>query len=527
MKTLLNEMTTYTMQDLEGFFAPIATRFPSLGKAFQTSTSHYFYDTGTGKVIQCSLTMYKILKCWELNREFNSIVALSIPEDEIINELSELWSVVGDENIMQAIPIEEFHVLEDVENYINTHVNMITLELTERCNLRCRYCVYDDDMDTHRGFGSRDMTFETAKKAIDLIVKHSTELEPEKYLILSFYGGEPLLQFNLIKQCVEYAESQNVKRKWLFSITTNCTLLTDEMVKCFAEKGFALTASIDGYKEIHDANRVSSSGTGSFDRAIRNLEKLALAYKENGVEDSRISINSVMTPPYDFEKLDRIQRFFSSLKWLPENVRITWSYAQPPSEIIKQETEREIARVELGDAKDLDPITEWHYEKMSLSEGNLFTREGETRSLRVIQERRITEKPTNTAHLNACCLPGSNRVYVVADGSLQICERIGKSPAIGNVNDGYDFAAIRRYFFDEYIEQSLPYCKDCWAVQMCAVCYMYCYNNDVIDMDKKSLYCAKTRFLRERALIKYHDLLENNLDGLMNFLELNHNNTVI
>lgn len=85
MKTLLNEMTTYTMQDLEGFFDPIATRFPSLGKAFQTSTSHYFYDTGTGKVIQCSLTMYKILKCWELNREFNSIVTLSIPEDEIIN----------------------------------------------------------------------------------------------------------------------------------------------------------------------------------------------------------------------------------------------------------------------------------------------------------------------------------------------------------------------------------------------------------------------------------------------------------
>ena len=101
MNTLLNEMAIYTIQDLEGFFTPIAKRFSSLGKAFQTSTSHYFYDTGTGKVVQCSSTMYKILKCWEQNQEFNSIFSSAkIPEEEIIKELSELRNMINDENIM-------------------------------------------------------------------------------------------------------------------------------------------------------------------------------------------------------------------------------------------------------------------------------------------------------------------------------------------------------------------------------------------------------------------------------------------
>lgn len=70
MKTISNSQVRNTMQNLETFFSPIAARFQSIGKVFQTSTSHYFYDTGTGKVIQCSATMYKILKCWESSNDF-------------------------------------------------------------------------------------------------------------------------------------------------------------------------------------------------------------------------------------------------------------------------------------------------------------------------------------------------------------------------------------------------------------------------------------------------------------------------
>ena len=77
------------------------------------------------------------------------------------------------------------------------------------------------------------------------------------------------------------------------------------------------------------------------------------------------------------------------------------------------------------------------------------------RSLMGIHERHIVNAPITFAPLNACCIPGSRRIYVTVDGKLKVCERIGESPDIGNVIEGLDFEAIRRYFYDEYIEKSL------------------------------------------------------------------------
>lgn len=513
-----------SFRELQVFFLPIVERFPLLGKAFKTSTSYFFYDTGTGKVIKCGSVMFEILKSWERTRDFNSIFQKGeISKDVIIRELNELYETIVAENIMQAKPVEQFYILENAKDYISTHVNMITLELTERCNLRCKYCIYQDFNTNYRQYGNYNMTIETAKKAIDLLVTHSAEIEPDKKLIITFYGGEPLLRFDLIKQCVEYAESLSVNHEWLFAITTNCTLLTDEMISFFAQKGFTLTASIDGDKDIHDANRVYPNGDGSFDIAIENLRKLALAYKERGLEGPYISINAVITPPYNFEKIDRLQNFFASLEWLPKDARITWAYAQPNLEIStdeEAEVDEELYRIEHSKAIELDPISEWHYENMSSSESPLFTQEGEMRSLMIIHDRWISEKPISLAPLNACCIPGSRRVYVTARGKLKVCERIGESPDIGDVDDGLNYGDIRRSFYDEYIEKSLPICKECWTVHMCALCYMYCYNKDGVDMNRKRLSCARIRFLNERALIRYHDLLENDPEGLKSILSI-------
>ena len=63
-------------------------------------------------------------------------------------------------------------------------------------------------------------------------------------------------------------------------------------------------------------------------------------------------------------------------------------------------------------------------------------------------------------------------------------------------------------------------CKECWTVHMCALCYMYCYNKDGVDMNRKRLSCARIRFLNERALIRYHDLLENDPEGLKSILSI-------
>ena len=512
-------------QELKSFLSPIAAKLKSICKTFHTNLSYYFYDSGTGKVIQCNSIVYEILNVWERSGEYER--AFSIPvtsRDVIISNLNDLCSMIRSEHILSANPVTEFYVRPDIMDYINSHVNMLTLELTEKCNLRCKYCIYQEFNEGYRGYGTYDMTFDTAKHAIDFLIEHSSGIESSKKLILTFYGGEPLLQFDLIKKCVDYAESRHTGHEWLFAITTNCTLLTEEKIRFFAEKKFTLTASIDGYKESHDANRVYPNGEGSFDIAISNLKKLALTYQEHGIDGPYISINAVITPPYDFERIDKLQAFFHSLDWLPETARITWAYAQsgpPEIEDLKAGIESEIYRTEHAEPIDLDPISEWHYEHMLSSENKLFTSESEMRSLMVVHDRLITDFPTKVTPLNACCIPGSRRVYVTAHGSLKVCERIGESPDIGDVYNGIDYDALKKHYFDEYIELSLPICNNCWSVRMCPLCYMYSYGKDGLDVNKKRLSCARARFLNERALVRYHELLETNPEALEELLKVN------
>ena len=105
-------------------------------------------------------------------------------------------------------------------------MNSITLELTERCNLRCKYCVYSETNNDYRTFGIKDMTFETAQKAIDFLMEHSSE---DKRVFIGLYGGEPLLRFPLVKQVIAYVQKRYSQRDVYYSMTSNMTLMTEEI----------------------------------------------------------------------------------------------------------------------------------------------------------------------------------------------------------------------------------------------------------------------------------------------------------
>ena len=121
------------------------------------------------------------------------------------------------------------------------------------------------------------MSWDTAKKAIDFFLKRNIEL-PE--IIIGFYGGEPLLEFDLIKKCVEYVESIVEGKKVFFNITTNGTLLTDEVVDFFVEKDFKLSISLDGSQKEHDVNRKFRDGSGSFNTIINNIKRIKTRYPQ-------------------------------------------------------------------------------------------------------------------------------------------------------------------------------------------------------------------------------------------------------
>ena len=137
---------------------------------------------------------------------------------------------------------------------------------------------------------------------------------------VTFYGGEPLLKFDLLKYAVEYSLKLMGDRKLTFSTTSNLTLMTKEMAEFIASiDGFTLLCSIDGPKEIHDKHRKYPSGKDSFEDAMRGLHFLVDAYKSRYGDEykakasNRINFNSVFTPPYSTEKVNNIQIFFDEM----------------------------------------------------------------------------------------------------------------------------------------------------------------------------------------------------------------------
>ena len=115
-----------------------------------------------------------------------------------------------------------------------------------------------------RNHSSKKMEWETARKSIDLFLENSSEIDN---VGIGFYGGEPFMNFPLIRQAVEYADKLFVGKNVEYSLTTNGTLMTDEIISYLNDHDFRVMFSIDGPESIHDINRRKADGSGSFNIA--------------------------------------------------------------------------------------------------------------------------------------------------------------------------------------------------------------------------------------------------------------------
>ncbi|CDX00148.1 Radical SAM domain protein [Desulfitobacterium hafniense] len=154
-------------------------------------------------------------------------------------------------------------------------ITYLYLFLTQSCNLRCIYC-YGDGGEYGAG-GSMDSV--TAKQAVDWLLTWSGNM---KKIHLGFFGGEPFINFPLMKTTVDYAQSkaQEAHKEVAFYVTTNATLLDDEKIAFIKEHHFSVQISFDGPKEIHDAQRPYANGQGSYDSVVPKIKKLLACVPE-------------------------------------------------------------------------------------------------------------------------------------------------------------------------------------------------------------------------------------------------------
>lgn len=489
-----------------------------MGKLFNTEKNHYYYDVGTGKVIQLDENSFKILyfifygdnkTSWE---EFQH----SLDEKEV-NSLDELNKVIEEEDLFNAPVMERLYTVnhyENLENSVNSNLTQVILELTGRCNLRCGYCIYNEEYSGNRNFNNNDMSLEVAKAAIDYTREHSGE-----EVAVTFYGGEPLIKFDLLKWCIEYAKETIKDKKLTFSFTTNLTLVTEEIANYLATVDkLNVLCSLDGPEDVQNSYRKYIDGRGTFNEAIRGLKYLADAFKNNST--SSIGVNGVFAPPYTFEKVEKINEFFESLDFLPKDINVNVNYASQGSVNDKEYIKDLIKDSKYNIGGEIINVLEvWGEKKLKTSKSILgdsinIVNEGVKRRLIAIHNRRITKKAQPIYRFNACCVPGSRRLYINTNGDFYVCERIGNSPSIGNVFSGINFDKIKKFYIKDYSDGSIAACSKCWAADLCNDCYVDSYTEEGFDKEHKLAGCNITKTIVEEALILYHTVLENTPEKL-------------
>ena len=224
---------------------------------FNYRDKNYIYDTGSGALHECDKPTADYLKAKELGEDID----ITYITDEQIAE------IVGD---VAALKEQGLLYHDEVKAYPmkSGFVKALCIHICHDCNFRCRYCFADEGAYHSK---RESMSFETAKAAVDFLIQNSGN---RKVLEMDFFGGEPLMNLDVLKQTVYYAKEEGAKhgKKFLFTTTTNALLLNDETIAFFNEEMENVVLSLDGRKEVHDAIRKSINGKGTFDLIIDKIK---------------------------------------------------------------------------------------------------------------------------------------------------------------------------------------------------------------------------------------------------------------
>ncbi|SHH84912.1 uncharacterized protein SAMN02745823_01178 [Sporobacter termitidis DSM 10068] len=415
-------------------------------KTFRTYKHPYVYDRHTDSLLILSEDEYREL--------------LKVEKGELPHEQSPVIKKYQELGILKSNVVEkiEHPGTEIIEHYLKTRMKQLTLQVTQQCNMRCEYCIYSGIYDNNRTHSNHRMSLETAKKAIDFFLERNGELP---IVVIGFYGGEPLLEFDLIRQCVEYAKSRVEGKKIRFNMTTNGTLLTDSVVDYMVENDFTLCISLDGSKQEHDVSRKFVNGEGSFDIIIHNIERIQKRHPEYYKE---IMILTTINPYMD---LGCALEYFSTKEIFSDK------------QIIFNAMNEINLNRELNYDKNYFKIRNFEHIKMLSSLiGKLDKKYVSplTISSRSKVERRQKHIHNHSeilpiTHHGGPCLAGVQRLFVRVDGTLFPCERVNEmidNFKIGTLDDGLDVGKIKKLI--NIGELTDTECKKCWNLRQCSIC---------------------------------------------------------
>ncbi len=450
-------------------------------KLFRTPNANYIYDVPQSCILDVQEDTYRYVESLQKGKE----------EPVVPEEFLELQS---QGYLKSESPVKEIkHPCTDVlEFLLERKLSLMTLQLTQQCNFRCKYCVYSEEENVRqRSHSDGTMSFETAKKAVDFLWEHSVDSES---VSIGFYGGEPLLQFPLVQKIVKYSKKRFCGKELIFSMTTNGSLLNKEIMLFLEENDVSLLISLDGPQKINDKNRVFRNGRGTFDVVARNLELMKKEYPNYW---KKIQISMVVDTDND---LDEMGEIVSALGIEAECLKpslIDWEYDDVP-EIVsdkyycKQEYHRFLAYLAHWNRYPMKKVSPILQAVVENAIDNM--------------EQVLQKAPLLTYDIpSGPCIPGQLRLLVDIKGNLYPCERVSETSAIahiGSLNQGFDIEKVSRFLNAGRVTSDV--CIYCWCFRFCNQCGKRAdAGGEELSAQVKLKYCGATKHAAAMEIENY------------------------
>lgn len=439
-------------------------------RCFSVNNCYYVYDRKSNDIVRIPENIYTILNSIKTEEEFSRY------EIELQPYLDKGYF---EPNRMQAI---KNYVTDDLDLYLNHKIEQMTLQVTQNCNLRCSYCFYGEDNYENRHHANKQMSFETAKKAIDFLLSHSRDRER---IHLAFYGGEPLLEFDLIKKCVEYIEEQVEGKEITFGMTTNGTVISDEIVDFWIKHDFLIMISLDGDKNSHDTNRKFKNGAGTYDIILNNIRNMISKHPEF---TKNLSFNTVITPESNYSCIKTFWDTDEVLKKTMSNITtLNNAYTN------KIENQFDESYYIVNDYDNFKSLLVGCGKIKSESNSKLLYKG--LSMLRVLFQV-LKSGPTadNNAHPGGPCIAGAKRLFVTADGGLYPCERVSESSEnmhIGDLEHGIDIEKVEKLI--NIGRTTDKQCRNCWAFRYCMSCAAVSDDMKGFSVEKRLARCKSIK----------------------------------
>jgi uncharacterized protein len=325
-------------------------------------------------------------------------------------------------------------------------LSTMVLNVTNQCNLSCTYCYeYGEDkiVDTQNGRKPKFMSEETARQSVEFMLKES-RANPVAHL--TFFGGETLLNFPVLRKTIDYARRRAAElgKQVDFSLTTNATLLKPEIIEFLAEEQVGVTISIDGPREVQDKFRVFHNGTGSYDIVAPKIKELIRRHRTRPI-GARVTLTA--------GTMD-VKRIYQHLT---EEIGF-WEVGFAP---VTTSPTRGHAISDGGYDRMLDQFRDLAHDFLEASVANRH--HGFSNVKETLEE---LHKGVSKAYP---CGAGLGLLGVATDGQVALCHRFAGSEAhgIGSVADGIDRTAQQAFLEKHHISNKTD-CSTCWARPLCS-----------------------------------------------------------